>query len=167
MALMVLTGTSIWLERIERTRKRAEMGGVSYLTRFHVGVNGGLVVATATLFFVNHLGTPETQGLIEMLGFWGVWVLALGYALLRDQVSATVRELVTVAGVASIGAVIVNSVVTGDSFWHAPAKGLYGVMAVDISLMLCGIIMLVAAWYQKLKRPAVSQVILPTGAETT
>lgn len=151
MAFLILSGTGIWLERRERARAKAGLSGVSYVTRIHIGVTGGLVAASATLFLVNHLGAYVNQGLLERLGFWGVWAGAIVYAVLRNRIKETSRELITLAGVSALLAPGVNGIVTGDMLWTAPGKGLYAVMAVDITLVVCGLLLLIAAWYPQLK----------------
>ncbi len=162
MAFLIVTGTGIWLERRERSRQRAGVSGVSFLTRFHIGVSAGLMAATSSLFLFNHL----LSGTMLPTVFWAVWGMAILYAMLRNRITQTVRLQVSLAGAALIGAALVNTVVTGDAFWRAPSQGLYPVMIVDLSLIFSGLLMLGFVWYRKLRQPVTQPSVVPTEAES-
>src|SRR5262249_30051009 len=68
--LTLLSGHWIWLARRERAARR---GGDRLLARLTAGVGGGVVLATAALFWANRLAPPPSRMAVETWAFFGAW----------------------------------------------------------------------------------------------
>lgn len=158
MTFLIASGTTIWLMRREQTRQRSGAVGTSNLTKFHVGVCGGLVLATAMAFLGTHLPVPITQSLLEGGAFWGGWFVGIAYCFLVKETTHAMRNILSMSAVVLIAAAFVNMLTTGDFPWVAWAQGYRAVAVVDFFLISIGATLLFTLWSKrnKARKEAVS-----------
>ncbi|MDH0303289.1 MULTISPECIES: PepSY-associated TM helix domain-containing protein [unclassified Pseudomonas] len=128
-AALVLSGLFLWLER----RRLKAGAGWQVLLRLVIGGGGGLLTATAVLLCAGalaNLGGCPRGGLVWW--FWGCWSAALLLALALPPRRQPLRLLLSVAGLAFLGAGSLHLV---DSLAHANLS----VWPIDLVLLLGGI----------------------------
>jgi uncharacterized iron-regulated membrane protein len=132
--LTILTGNWIWLARREA---RANAVGNRLLAKLTIGIGGGVLLATAALFWANRLAPPAVRVACEVWVFFGVWAACALLFLLRAEsragwtgllrIASAAFALVPVAGVVRRGSIHVPGVEVGLALL---GLALWGVAAV-------------------------------------
>ncbi len=131
-SLIALSGMMIWIER----RAYGSEGSLSkqhYLrvSRLTIGSCAGLVVACCALFLLQRLAPNQVAN-----GFFIIWLVAIVWALLRDNEYQTSRELIGVSGLLLVAIPIIDPVLFTESFMHNPMVS--HLNGINLTLLLLG-----------------------------
>jgi uncharacterized iron-regulated membrane protein len=132
--LTILTGNWIWIER------RRERGGrgAELLARLTVGLGGGLLPASAAIFWINRLSAvSDGRPGREVWGFFAVWAAAalIALALPARRRSWALLLAITAAGLVGLPALsrgtvgVVGAVDFGAALFGAACAGAAAVLA--------------------------------------
>ena len=154
--LLAVTGMMIWIER-RVYGSTGELSIESYrrISRLTVGACCGIVIAVAALFHSQLLLSvaPEATGFWLGVVFFGTWAASIVYALLRDNDYRTTKHLVLIAGLLYAIVPVVNGVVTGNHIFNALANGHRVTGAVDLTVLIGGLLLILIAWRLPGARP--------------
>ena len=117
----------------------------------------GMLLATLGILIANRLlpatlpeGWPGRANL-EQYCFWGTWVLAMAHAFLRSapvlkgHLNPAWREQCLALAVLAPVTVLLNWLTTGDHLGKTLGEGYWPVAGLDLSLLVAGIVALIAA----------------------
>lgn len=154
----IATGFVFFVEKRKRQHAAKGEAGSRVVGALAVTTVTGMVIAAISILVVNRLLPADLprRGDWEELAFWAAWLLAMAHAfwrtapVLRARIAPAWREQCwAVAGLAA-GAVLLNWVTTGDHLLHTLGSGYWPVAGLDLSLVVCAVIALLAA--RELKR---------------
>jgi uncharacterized iron-regulated membrane protein len=140
--LTILSGNWIWLTRREG---RAASAGNRLLAKLTIGVGGGVVPATAALFWANRLAPASARQAAEAWTFFGVWALVALLFLARASSRGGWVGLLRASAVAFAAVPLLSSVGTDAHLFNLGRHGRAEVLGVELGLVLLGLALLVTA----------------------
>lgn len=126
-AFLFYSGNLLWIESRRKTRQAEQPRVHRLLAQATVGVCIGTCIGVALCFPAALLWPERAVSYV----FWPVFLLAVGWSLVRPPVRAAV-ELLYVAALASLTVPLANALLTGDHFIVAALHGRWGVAGFDI-----------------------------------
>jgi uncharacterized iron-regulated membrane protein len=130
--LTILTGNWVWLARREAN---AAATGNRLLSKLTIGIGGGVLIATAALFWANRLAPAPLRAVSEAWAFFGVWTACALLFLLRAESRVGWVGLLRVAGAAFVLVPVAGAV----------RRRSVGVPGVEIGLAVLGVSLLYVA----------------------
>lgn len=164
--VLIATGFLFWVQ--SRRKRHAKLGlrGVTIVEALAAGSTTGIIIATLGFLIANRLlprGMAERE-MAEMWVFYAVWVAAFGHAWARRRRVWVEHSWLIAAG--ALGAALLNALTTGDTVFASAARAQWGVMGVDIMLLVaCSIATLAAVRMTDRKTPARSTGLTQAPAE--
>lgn len=140
--LTLLSGNWIWL-----LRRQAQATSVAnrLLARLTVGVGGGILPATAALFWANRVAPPTLRAAAESWAFFGVWALIAALFLLRAESRCGWVGLLRVAGGAFALLPAASAMGTEAHLLNLGGHRRLEVLGVEIGLLMFGMGLLATA----------------------
>ncbi|WP_454687978.1 PepSY-associated TM helix domain-containing protein [Achromobacter aloeverae] len=163
--LMVATGLILWV--VKRLPERRKAGATPFSHRLvevlNVGAIGGLSVAIAGYFWLNHLLPADLpdRALWEIRGFFCLWLLGALHPLLRTHRQAWVEQL-SVAAVLLFLLPALNALTGGLPLWRSLALGQWSVAGFELSAMAVAVLLAFAV--RKVRAGAVAGAPRKTAA---
>jgi uncharacterized iron-regulated membrane protein len=131
--LTILSGNWIWLARREA---RAQSTGNRLLAKLTIGVGGGVIVATAALFWANRLAPASYRMAAESWAFFGGWALCALLFLFRAEAGGGWVGLLRLSGAAF--ALVPIAGLVGHAGRPAGADGASALPGVEVGLVIVG-----------------------------
>ncbi|MEM9404352.1 MAG: PepSY-associated TM helix domain-containing protein [Pseudomonadota bacterium] len=148
MSLMVALGNMVWIER----RAHSAEGSRSpqfydRLARLTAGVCAGLALASVAVFYVDaaYVGAEDARIFWVGLTYFATWFAATLYAFFPSNAYRASRSLIQFTGIGLLGLPVVSAVVGGEAPWTAYLRGHVAAPAVDLTLLVLGLICLLVA----------------------
>ncbi|MBA3597301.1 MAG: PepSY domain-containing protein [Methylibium sp.] len=154
----IATGFVFFVEKRKKQHAAKGVAGSRVVDALAVTTVTGMVIAAIAILVVNRLLPTHlpARGDWEESAFWAAWALAMAHAfwrtapVLRARIAPAWREQCwAIAGLA-VGAVLLNWATTGDHLLETLRAGYWPVAGVDLSLLVCAGIAVLAA--RKLER---------------
>ena len=147
-AFLALSGSMIWIER----RAYGSAGGLSERTyhrisKLTLGGCTGVVLATMSLFYVQLVILPNVAdtGPWLMGSFFGVWGIALLWALARTNVYRAARELLGLAGLGATLLPALSAVMDHGGLSSLAEVGLSPAVMTEATVMALGLVLIYVA----------------------
>lgn len=140
--IMIATGFLFWLESRRASHVKNNLSGVRVVEALTVFSVSGTILATLAFFIVNRLLPADVnlqgygRAALEMGGFYGVWLGALGHAALRQR--AAWRDQAWAIAALAVLAVLLNWATTGQHLGITLSLGLWAVAGMDLLLLAAG-----------------------------
>ena len=147
--VLIASGLLIWLAARRVQHEKKGLAGVRVVEAIAVAAVPGLLLATLAFFIANRLlpaalgGGGAERADLEMWAFFAVWLLSLLHAAWRGT-GAWAQQTLALAPLALV-AVLLNWAGTGAHPLRAVAKGQYGVVGMDLLLLLMAGLAVLAA----------------------
>lgn len=161
LAIITAMGNMMWIER----RLHGNDGSKSEvfyrrLSRFNVGVCSGMALASVAIFYLDKLYFGAEALRISWTGwtYFGVWFVAIFYALSVTNEYRSLVAILTATGVGLMGIPVLNAAVTGDVFWDALTSGHTASAWIDVACLICGALTVAAARSLPRTRPEKQRV---------
>ena len=149
----IATGFIFFVEKRKRQHAKQGRGGARWVDAFAVSTVTGMLIAALAMLIGNRLLPTDlpARGTWEQTIFWGAWVLAFGHGIWRTAAVAEARlapawaEQCWAIAVMAVAAVLLNWVTTGDHLLRTVGNGYWPVAGVDLFMLACAAIALLAA----------------------
>ena len=149
----IATGFIFFVEKRKRQHAKQGRGGARWVDAFAVSTVTGMLIAALAMLIGNRLLPTDlpARGTWEQYIFWGAWVLAFGHGIWRTAAVAEARlapawaEQCWAIAVMAVAAVLLNWVTTGDHLLRTVGNGYWPVAGVDLFMLACAAIALLAA----------------------
>ncbi len=127
-AFLFYSGNLLWIESRRKTRQAEQPRVHRLLAQATVGVCIGTCIGVALCFPAALLWPERAVSYV----FWPVFLLAVGWSLVRPPVRGQPSSCCDVAALASLTVPLANALLTGDHFIVAALHGRWGVAGFDI-----------------------------------
>lgn len=145
LSAMVALGNMVWIER----RAHSAEGSRSprfydRLSRLTAGVCMGVVLASVAIFYVDafYAGSEDDRIFRIGISYFAVWFAALAFAFMTGNSYRATRRLLAATGAGLVGLPVVSAATAGIAPWSLVAAGHLAAPAVDLTLLLLGIVCL-------------------------
>jgi len=166
----IATGFIFFVEKRKKQHAKQGRQGSRIVDALAVTTVTGMLIATCTILIANRLlpaslpsGWPP-RGDLEQYLFWAGWVAAMAHAFWRSapvangQPNPAWREQCWAVAAMAMLAVGLNWVTTGDHLLKTVGEAYWPVAGVDLSLLVCTALAVVAARKLALRAAAVGSV---------
>ena len=166
----IATGFIFFVEKRKKQHAKQGRQGSRIVDALAVTTVTGMLIATCTILIANRLlpaslpsGWPP-RGDLEQYLFWAGWVAAMAHAFWRSapvasgQPNPAWREKCWAVAAMAATAVGLNWITTGDHLLKTVGEAYWPVAGVDLSLLVCAALAVVAARKLALRAAAVGSV---------
>ncbi|WP_312589598.1 PepSY-associated TM helix domain-containing protein [Comamonas terrigena] len=166
----IATGFIFFVEKRKKQHAKQGRQGSRIVDALAVTTVTGMLIATCTILIANRLlpaslpsGWPP-RGDLEQYLFWAGWVAAMAHAFWRSapvasgQPNPAWREQCWAVAAMAVLAVGLNWITTGDHLLKTVGEAYWPVAGVDLSLLVCAALAVVAARKLALRAAAVGSV---------
>ncbi|MDI9855314.1 PepSY-associated TM helix domain-containing protein [Comamonas sp. 17RB] len=166
----IATGFIFFVEKRKKQHAKQGRQGSRIVDALAVTTVTGMLIATCTILIANRLlpvslpsGWPP-RGDLEQYLFWVGWVAAMAHAFWRSapvasgQPNPAWREQCWAVAAMAVLAVGLNWITTGDHLLKTVGEAYWPVAGVDLSLLVCAALAVVAARKLALRAAAVGSV---------
>lgn len=166
----IATGFIFFVEKRKKQHAKQGRQGSRIVDALAVTTVTGMLIATCTILIANRLlpvslpsGWPP-RGDLEQYLFWAGWVAAMAHAFWRSapvasgQPNPAWREQCWAVAAMAVLAVVLNWITTGDHLLKTVGEAYWPVAGVDLSLLVCAALAVVAARKLALRAAAVGSV---------
>ncbi|BBL24324.1 PepSY-associated TM helix domain-containing protein [Comamonas terrigena] len=166
----IATGFIFFVEKRKKQHAKQGRQGSRIVDALAVTTVTGMLIATCTILIANRLlpaslpsGWPP-RGDLEQYLFWAGWVAAMAHAFWRSapvasgQPNPAWREQCWAVAAMAATAVGLNWITTGDHLLKTVGEAYWPVAGVDLSLLVCAALAVVAARKLALRAAAVGSV---------
>jgi len=166
----IATGFIFFVEKRKKQHAKQGRQGSRIVDALAVTTVTGMLIATCTILIANRLlpvslpsGWPP-RGDLEQYLFWAGWVAAMAHAFWRSapvasgQPNLAWREQCWAVAAMAVLAVGLNWITTGDHLLKTVGEAYWPVAGVDLSLLVCAALAVVAARKLALRAAAVGSV---------
>ncbi|MBD9530536.1 PepSY domain-containing protein [Comamonas sp. CMM01] len=166
----IATGFIFFVEKRKKQHAKQGRQGSRIVDALAVTTVTGMLIATCTILIANRLlpaslpsGWPP-RGDLEQYLFWAGWVAAMAHAFWRSapvasgQPNPAWREQCWAVAAMALLAVGLNWITTGDHLLKTVGEAYWPVAGVDLSLLVCAALAVVAARKLALRAAAVGSV---------
>ncbi|MEM9056658.1 MAG: PepSY-associated TM helix domain-containing protein, partial [Pseudomonadota bacterium] len=148
LSAMVALGNMVWIERRAHSAEgQRSPQFYDRLSRLTVGVCMGLPVASVAIFYTDLAYAGIEDDRIFWIGctYLGSWAAALGYAFGAANGYRATRNLMYLTGAGLLGVPLAGALAAGEAPWAVLARGHSAAPAVDLTLLLLGLLCLLVA----------------------
>ncbi len=156
LSAMVALGNMVWIERRWHSAE-GQRSPVFYrrLSNVTIGLSLGFVVACVGVFYADFLyrGVEDSRYAFIAVSFFILWMAGLAAALLVNHGYRSVRGLLFASGIGLLGLPLFSAAQSGLAPWSHLAQGHRAAPAVDLTLVLLGVLLLLVTSRLPRQRP--------------
>jgi uncharacterized iron-regulated membrane protein len=152
-AACIATGFIFFVEKRKRRHAKAGISGARWADAMAVTAVTGMLIAALAILVANRLlpATLPHRGTWEQAAFWLAWSGAAAHAAWRSapvraaRIAPAWREQCWAVAALALATPVLNWLSTGDHLLHTLARGYWPVAGLDLSLLACAALAIVAA----------------------
>ncbi|MEM8836471.1 MAG: PepSY-associated TM helix domain-containing protein [Pseudomonadota bacterium] len=155
LCVVIATGSMMWLERrLHGNEGRWSNTTYRILGHLTTGIMTGVILTSAALFHVDTVISVDPENRLFWIGvsYFSIWILAIGYTLLRRNDYRACREILAASALFLVAIPLSNAVFKGAAVSHVYAPEHAFVWGVDLAGIVLGILMIVVTFYLPRKR---------------
>ena len=157
-SMLSISGILLWMERRTGRKGNEAMNSYRWLSSLSVGVCGGMVLATASALFAQHIAIAAGYNVTETIvgnTYFTVWIMSIIFAFTVGNAYRSTRLLLQISAAISILVPIANGLLTGDHLFKTLLTTEWAVALVDLTMLMVGTLLIYSASKIPLERPEV------------